>query len=474
VAKGFSLKCRITFTKNSQVYGDNTVWKDSLPDIDHAKSILLKLGGILIFLLRMARGLRMRVLHVIPAVAAVRGGPSHAIFAMVKALRSHGIDAEIATTNNAGSVVLDVPFNRRIEYEGVPVWFFPQFPTPKQSKFSVGKDKAFIFSPDLTKWLWQHLGNYDLIEAHYLFSYASSCAGAIARIRKIPYIVRTIGQLAPWALAQSQLKKRLYAFLLERHNLTRAAAIHCTSVGEVEDVHRFGIETPTFTLPLGVDQPEALPEAKQALRDRFGIPHERPIVLFLSRIHPKKRPDLLLHAISEVIVQNHDCHLIFAGGGDTGYLNYLTNLVSSLGLVSRTSFAGFVVGEDKALLLQGSDLFVLPSFAENFGVAVAEAMAAGLPVIVTPDVQISPDVAAEQAGLVVKGNVDEMTEAITCLLSSPDERSRLGKHGQQLVQRCYSWDAIAQNLAEVYAKIVTAPECQELNRTSIFAEEAKL
>jgi glycosyltransferase involved in cell wall biosynthesis len=405
----------------------------------------------------------MKVLHVIPAVASVRGGPSHAIFAMVKALRSHGIDAEIATTNNAGSTVLDVPFNRRVEYEGVPVWFFPQFPTPKQDNFSVGKDKAFIFSPDLTKWLWQHLGNYDLVEAHYLFSYASTCAGAIARIRKVPYIVRTIGQLAPWALKQSQLKKRLYTFLLERHNLNRAAAIHCTSAGEVEDVQRFGIKTPTFTLPLGVDQPELLPEAKQALRDRFGIPYDRPIVLFLSRIHPKKRPDLLLHAISQAISQNHDCHLIFAGGGDVEYLNYLTNLISSLGLVSRTSFAGFVVGEDKALLLQGSDLFVLPSFAENFGVAVAEAMAAGLPVIITPDVQISPEIAAEQAGLVVKGSVDEVTEAITDLLSSPNKRHRLGKHGQQLVSRCYSWSAIAQNLTEVYMRIATVPECKELN-----------
>jgi glycosyltransferase involved in cell wall biosynthesis len=422
----------------------------------------------------MARVLSMKVLHVIPAVASVRGGPSHAIFDMVKALRSQGIDAEIATTNNAGSTVLDVPFNQRIDYEGVPVWFFPQFPTPKQDNFSVGKDKAFIFSPDLTKWLWQHLHNYDLVEAHYLFSYASSCAGAIARIREVPYIVRTIGQLAPWALKQSQLKKRLYTLLLERHNLNRAAAIHCTSAGEVEDVHRFGIETPTFTLPLGVDQPEALPEAKQALHNRFGISHERPIVLFLSRIHPKKRPDLLLHAISQAIAQNHDCHLIFAGGGDVEYLNYLTNLVSSLGLVSRTSFAGFVVGEDKALLLQGSDLFVLPSFAENFGVAVAEAMAAGLPVIVTPDVQISPEIAAEQAGLVVKGNVDEMAEAIARLLSSPNERHRLGKNGQQLVSRCYSWSAIAQNLTEVYIKILTAPGCKKLSEISALAKESGL
>jgi glycosyltransferase involved in cell wall biosynthesis len=398
----------------------------------------------------------MKVLHVIPAVASVRGGPSHAIFAMVKALRSHGVDAEIATTNNAGSAVLDVPFNRRIEYEGVPVWFFPQFPTPKQSNFSVGKDKAFIFSPDLTKWLWQHLGNYDLVEAHYLFSYASSCAGAIARWQKIPYIVRTIGQLSPWALAQSQLKKRLYSALIERQNLNRAAAIHCTSEGEAEDVRHFGIQTQTFTLPLGVDLLPVQPSAKSELHALYSIPPETHILLFLSRIHPKKRPDLLLQVLHQLRFQALDCHLILAGSGDEQYLKELTHLVDSLGLTSRVTFTGFVAGQDKTLLLQGADLFVLPSYAENFGVAVAEAMAAGLPVVVTPGVQISPEIAAHQAGLVVEGEVDTLVTAILDLLRSPETLLRFGENGKQLAKERYGWGAIAQTLIHIYGSVSTA------------------
>jgi glycosyltransferase involved in cell wall biosynthesis len=395
----------------------------------------------------------MKVLHVIPAVAASRGGPSHAIFAMVKALRSHGVDAEIATTDNAGSAVLDVPFNRRVEYEGVPVWFFPQFPTPKQNNFSVGKDKAFIFSPDLTKWLWQHLGNYDLIEAHYLFSYASSCAGAIARWQKIPYIVRTIGQLSPWALAQSQLKKRLYSALIERQNLNRAVAIHCTSEGEAEDVRHFGIQTQTFTLPLGVDLLPARPSAKSELHTLYDIPLETPTLLFLSRIHPKKRPDLLLQVLHQLRVQALDCHLILAGSGDEQYLKELMHLVDSLGLTARVTFTGFVAGQDKTLLLQGADLFVLPSYAENFGVAVAEAMAAGLPVVVTPGVQISPEIATNQAGLVVEGDVETLATAILDLLRSPETLLRLGENGKQLAKERYGWGAIAQMLAHIYDSV---------------------
>jgi glycosyltransferase involved in cell wall biosynthesis len=412
----------------------------------------------------------MKVLHIIPAVASVRGGPSHAVLAMVRALRSQGVEAEIATTNNNGTEFLDVPLNQRVEYEGVPVWFFPQFsPSSDRLNLTVGADKAFIFSSELTKWLWQNLRNYDLIETHYLFSYASTCAGAIARGCKIPYVVRTIGQLAPWALTQSQFKKRLYTSLIERHNLNQAAAIHCTSEGEVKDVRNFGIQTPTFTLPLGVNPPEDLPEAKQKLRDTYGISPQTSVVLFLSRLHPKKRPDLLINAFNQV-AQKYDCHLILAGsGGDAEYLIHLNQLVSSLGLANRTSFTGFVTGEDKALLLQGSDLFVLPSFAENFGVAVAEAMAAGLPVIVTPDVQISPEIETAQAGLVIEGEVDAVTKAISRLLDSPEYRKELGKNGKRLARDAYSWNAIAQKLVSIYTEVIEADRSNPLIKEHLTA-----
>jgi glycosyltransferase involved in cell wall biosynthesis len=396
----------------------------------------------------------MKVLHVLPAVASVRGGPSHAVLAMVKALRAQGVEAEIATTNNNGLGLLDVPLNECIDYQGVPIRFFSQVSSPiENASFSIGSDKAFIFAPELAQWLWHHAHDYDLLENHYLFSYASSCAGAIARWQKIPYIVRTIGQLSPWALAQSQLKKRLYSALIERQNLNRAAAIHCTSEGEAEDVRHFGIQTQTFTLPLGVDLLTARPSAKSELHALYGILLETPILLFLSRIHPKKRPDLLLQVLHQLRVQALDCHLILAGSGDEQYLRELAHLVDSLGLTSRVTFTGFVAGQDKTLLLQGADLFMLPSYAENFGVAVAEAMAAELPVVVTPGVQISPEIAAYQAGLVVEGEVDTLTTAILDLLRSPETLLRFGENGKQLAKEKYCWSAIAQTLTHIYDSV---------------------
>jgi glycosyltransferase involved in cell wall biosynthesis len=394
----------------------------------------------------------VKVLHVIFSVSSLRGGPSQAVLSLVKNLRSCGVDAEIATTNEAVTTLLDVPLNQKIEYEGVPVWFFEPFSPPNQG-VSITSDKGFIFSATLTQWLWQNIRNYDILDNHYLFSYASTCAGAIARWQNVPYTVRTTGQLAPWALAQSRRKKQLYSFLIERHNLNRAAAIHCASSGEAEDARNFGVKAPIITLPLGVEQIQYQPGSKQQLRQNYQIPATTPIVLFLARIHPVKRPELLLKALAH-LAQKYDFHLILAGMGETSYLDSLNNLASLLGLKSRISLPGFVTGEAKALLLQGADIFVLPSVIESFGISIAEAMAAGLPVIVTEDVKISSEILAAQAGLVVPGEVEALAHALAKLLSNPNLRHQMGENGKQLATRRYSWEAIACQLASVYTAIV--------------------
>lgn len=387
----------------------------------------------------------MKILQVIPSISPTMGGPSEVVLNLVKALRQLGSDIEIVTTNDDGNTLLDVPLRQRIEYKEVPIWFFPRVSS---------RMKEYIFSPELAPWLWEHMGDYNLVETHYLFSYAPTCAAAIARWQGIPYVVRTMGQLSPWALAQSCLKKQVYSWLIEHHNLNRAAVVHSTSTGEAEDIRNFGVKTPVLTLPLGVNIPHPLPDAKQKLRHIYGISTETPVVLFLSRLHYKKRPDLLLQALGRLVKQNYDFHLIVAGSGEPEYETQLKNLAISLGISHQISFAGFVIGQDKDLLLQGSDMFVLPSFSENFGIAVAEAMAAGLPVIITPGIQISPEVAAAQAGLVVESTLETLAEAIAKLLKSPNLRQQQGDNGKQLVKQQYSWEAIAQNLTSVYHAIV--------------------
>jgi glycosyltransferase involved in cell wall biosynthesis len=388
-----------------------------------------------------------KVLQVIPSLASVRGGPTEVVINLTKALRKQGITVEIVTTNDNGSELLEVPLQKLTTYRGVPVRFFSRFDV------ELGRDRGFLFSPSLTQWLWENVRNYDILDNHYLFSYSSSCAGAIARWFNVPYTVRTMGQLSPWALAQSQRKKQLYGTLLERKNLNKAAAIHCTSLGEVQDVRKFGIHTSTITLPLGVNLPEIIPHAKKKLCYEYNLNPELPILLFLSRLHYKKRLELLLQALHQMKA-DRDFYLLIAGTGETAYINQIKQQIQDLNLESNCRFIGFITGETKDLVLQGSDVFVLPSYAENFALAVAEALAAGTPVAVTPEIQIAPEIVQADAGLVVEGTTQAFGEAIAQLLESPELRSQYGQNGRKLVQERFVWDAIAKRLIPLYQTII--------------------
>lgn len=387
----------------------------------------------------------MKVLHVIPSISLNLGGPSQVVINEVKYLRQWGVDAEIVTTNDDEENTLDVPLNQRIIYQDVPVYFLPRF-NPRL--------KEFIFSPAITNWLWQNMQHYDLINTHYLFSFSPSCAAAIARFKHIPYIMRTIGQLTPWALEQSKLKKQIYSLLIEKNNLNHAAKIHCTAPAEAEDVKSFGIKTPTFVLPLGVNPPDKLSKAEQKIRSQYNILEHQKVILFLSRLHYKKRPDFLIDALVNLKKERDDFYLILAGSGEPDYLEYLQDKISSGNLENNVTFAGFVAGETKDLLLQGADLFVLPSFSENFGLAIAEAMAAKCPVIVTKGIQIAPQIADYEAGLMIENDQKSLIEALKNLLDSSTLRQQLGSNGLKLVQEQYSWKAIAGELAKIYQSII--------------------
>jgi glycosyltransferase involved in cell wall biosynthesis len=382
----------------------------------------------------------MRILYVLPSLSLKLGGPTQAALNFVSNLCAQGIDCEIATTNDDGTGLLDVSLSERTTYHGVPVWFFQRD----------ARMKEFIPSISLAKWLWKNIPDYDLIHTHYLFSFAPTIASAIARWYKVPYIMRTIGQLTPWAIAQSRIKKQIYSTLIERSNLNRAAAIHCTTQEEAQDAERYGIIAPKLVLPLGVTAASIIHQAPQQLRERYHIPSNVPIVLFLSRLHHKKRPDLLIEAIAQLFHDGQSVHLILAGTGDNDYTQYLQDLVMSLKMQSHITFTGFVTGEDKQLLLQGADIFALLSYSENFGIAVAEALCAGIPILITPGIQISSEVETARAGLIVPGELEAVKTALNQLLNSSELRHQLGENGQLLAQTVYNWSIVTEQLIQAY------------------------
>ncbi|QOV23351.1 glycosyltransferase [Anabaenopsis elenkinii] len=387
----------------------------------------------------------MKILHVIPSVALVRGGPSEAVLKMVQALNHVGVEAEIATTNDNGSQLLDVPLGKCIDYHEVPVRFFPRFSPP------INSVREFAFSPGLTNWLWHNIKGYDLLHIHAIFSYASTAAMAIARLQKVPYIIRPIGQLCTWSLQQSAFKKQLYLKIIEKANLNHSHKIHFTTTAEQQEAGHLNLTCPSFVLPLGTSITPKIADARQYLRQHFNLPADEPIILFLSRLHPKKGLDYLIPALGKL--SDYRFTLVLAGGGTPEYENYLKSLVVNHGIETKSYFTGFVKGEFKDLLIQGADLFTLTSHSENFGVAVLEALAGGIPALVTPGVALADMITQQQLGYVTELNINAIASTIEQILSHPQKMREMGDRARQFILDNYTWDSVAAKMAAVYQDI---------------------
>ncbi len=400
----------------------------------------------------------MKILHVIPSVATVRGGPSQAVIEMVRALRSQTIDAEvdaeIVTTNDNGKDLLDVPLykltNQLTEYANVPIRFFPRF-SP-----NVNAVREFAFSGSLTTWLWQHITEYDLVHVHAIFSYTSTISMAIARIKNIPYINRPLGQLCEWSLTQSKLRKQIYLNVIERSNLRHSKSLHFTANQEKIEFNQLGLDIPNFVLPHGVHIPTPIPDAKAQLREILQVPDQWPIILFMSRIHPKKGLEYLIPALGKLKASNQEYKfaLAIAGSGDPDYINQIKELLKIHDLSDRTHMIGFVKGETKNLYLQGADLFGLTSHSENFGIAAIESLAAGTPVLITDGVAIAPMVQEQEIGYVTKLDVEAIALTIQEFFEYPHIAQQKGDRAHQYVAEHYSWAKIAESLTEIYTNFV--------------------
>jgi glycosyltransferase involved in cell wall biosynthesis len=290
------------------------------------------------------------------------------------------------------------------------------------------------------------LTNWDLVHSHGLWLPFNHTVAGLAGKR---HIISPRGMLEPWALNNSKWKKRVAWWLYQKRDLKRAIAFHATAESEAESIRRLGFKQPIAVIPNGVDLPEIF---KPAVKPEGASK----TALFLSRIHPKKGLPMLLDAWKRVAPDNW--RLVIAGNDDGNHLPLIEKKLKELGLGDQVTIAGPLFGKAKDVAYRNADLFVLPSYSENFGIVVTEALGYQLPVLTTTGCPWQ-ELITERCGWWVDPTPEGIEAGLgDALASSSMQLQEMGVRGCELVREKYQWPIIAENMWVFYNWILNGGE----------------
>lgn len=313
--------------------------------------------------------------------------------------------------------------------------------------------RKWAYSPKLATYLVQQAVSTDIIHMHSMWLYPNLAGSRAARRAGTPYIVRPAGSLEPWSLENRKLKKKLYLSLISRRILNGAARIHAVSPQEAGRIETFGFKSPVIMVPNGVQIRDIrLQESKKSALMALNWPRARKRILFLGRIDPKKGVELLLKAFSLIDAESLDARLVFVGPDDHHYAQGIKAKASRMRESSRIHFVGELLGERKWRAFRAADIFVLPSYSENFGNAVLEALSVGTPVAVS---QNTPWESVRQrgAGYWLPRETNAFAEAILKVISSEELHSSMSRAAIDLASE-FSWESVSSRMTEVYNDVL--------------------
>ena len=396
----------------------------------------------------------MKVLHIITGISRSSGGPSRSSQGLVAAECRAGVDAWIYPFDGAEPWIAGV---RKYKRQG-----------------------AELSAADLTQ--------FDIVHIHGIWDPRLHNVAKMCRAAKVPYIIAPRGMLEPWSLKQKWLKKRIARFLYQDKDLKCAAALHATAESEAEQFRKLGFSNPVVISPNGVNVPGNFNRVERAER----VDRERKRVLFVSRMHPKKGVLELVEAWSRLGVSGWKCELVYTVNGEfeREYEAKVKARVLELGMsyqdtdgsihkpeIEKSSnsdvhlhlsssphfiFTGPLNDDAKWDAYDRADLFVLPTYSENFGIVVAEALWAGVPVITTkgtPWSELEEYKCGKWIDLPAEGSNpstwDALDEALVSVMAMSDaERGEMGMRGRKLVEEKYTWEAVCSNMIKGYEGVV--------------------
>lgn len=385
--------------------------------------------------------LDMRILHILSYTTPEAGGSVLLGLDQTRRLAERGHDVAIYTTNRRYPRGIEqVPLDRPVQRNGVHLLYFPvEFP-------------PMLVSRRLANALSQDIGSFDIVHCHGIYRFPQIAAGYFARRAGVPYIVRPHGSLDPFVYNQKERKmfKRLFERLFMYKYLNGAAALHFTDREEHERVKFLGLTSPPVIIPNGIDTGiYARDDLKGCFREEYGL-ENRPIILHLGRLSKQKGLDLLVPAFARLRCEQPDAVLVLAGPDNDGFKASLDRWIAAAGIGDSVRFTGMLRGDAKLAALIDADVFVAPSYFENFGTTVVEAMAAGTPVIVSDQVYIWRDIVEPGGGSVTPCDAEALAAALIDLLADDERRARMAERSVDIARTRFDWDTVIPRLEETY------------------------
>jgi glycosyltransferase involved in cell wall biosynthesis len=381
----------------------------------------------------------MRVLHVITGLWKDTGGPSEVIPAICTAMMDAGADVTLATLAGDSAQSVDDAAEH-----GVRVL-----------KFQPSCRHTIWYSSELHRRILQLASEHDIVHIHGIWQFPDWAAAAAARHAGVPYVITPHGSLQPARLRKSSLKKRVSAVLADRAMLNQASCLHATAPDEADAFRRYGYRGPIAMIPNGITpagpiEPDRAALLTAAFRRDFPETQGRRLLLFLSRIEPIKGVTTLARAWAECASQFPDWHLVVVGPDERSHLQEVLAILRDGGVLDRTTITGPLYGDRKTAAYLASELFVLPTISENFGLVIGEALSHRVPVITTTGAPW-PGIVDHDCGWWIEPSqhalADTLREALP--LTRADLAAR-GERGAAWIARDFTWEAESRLLLETY------------------------
>lgn len=396
---------------------------------------------------------KLRIVHVISTLSQAAGGPPVVAKEMACAVTDLGHDVSIHATDH-GMSRADIAELKASDWHGVHISVHRHLPPGSVTRHS---------SLGLWRALAAEIPRCDVVHVHSLYMFHDWAVWHLCRKANVPYILQPHGTLDPFLYGHHRWRKTGAEIAFQNRVTRDAALISYTTEAERDLAQPFAFGRPSVVIPLGVDlgRFETLPPPERFRAKHPEIGHRR-IVLFLSRLNFKKGLEILIPAFAAVAAERDDIHLVLAGS-DGGMETTARAMILEHRLNGRTTFTGHLGAAQVAEAFAAASIFVLPSYTENFGLAAAEALAAGVPSILSPDVQIAPPAARAGACLIVERSPSAWADALRDLLGDTQRTETMAQVARSYAKEHFSWSRIGAELVATYNLAIARAPAEPLS-----------